>query len=382
MKKSLLALLIIPFMLAGCGSEPKVDPVPEEEPTPAPQPGKEDEPTPGPVNPDPQPKPTHECIDNNSDHLCDVCGNRLTACVDNDLDHNCDVCGIKITSCVDNNKDHLCDICGLVASECVDGNNDFVCDICERDMSKDLVGATVKKQPNKVRYYVDEVFDPAGMVINAQYRDGSYEPVTDYTYSQDKLKLTDTSIDVVYKQFILKIDISVIEKPIVEDEYTATIDFHSSTYASKFPEGTNFDNERKFEELLEYIDDQLEYYDLINTLTLVKGQSRKVNSVTYLQIGTGSGDGSLKWSCKEKIYSIQVKAMAYSKYNDYGKTWNVDREAHLNVAGTDYSLEVSTGEPTILTLDPVTFDQGITDFTISSSGGRVLISEMTITWRG
>lgn len=337
MKKSFL-ILLFPLILGGCGGEPKPAPVPD-------------------------PEPTHVCADNNSNHLCDICG-------------------AKISDCIDNSKDHFCDICGLKTSECVDQNNNFVCDICERDMSKDLVGITIKKQPNKTRYYVDELFDPAGMVINAQYRDGTYEPVTDYSYSENPLKLSDTYVDVVYKQFTVKITISVIEKPIVEDEYTATIDFHSATYASKFPEGTNFDNERKFEELLEYIDDQLEYYDLINELTLVKGQSRKVNSVTYLQIGTGSGAGSLNWSCKEKIYSIQVKAMAYSKYNDYGKTWNVDREAHVVVAGKDFSLEVPTGEPELLTLEPVTFDQGITDFTISSSGGRVLISEMTITWRG
>lgn len=288
--------------------------------------------------------------------------------------------------CVDNDNNHLCDVCDKKLSDCLDEDEDGVCDICGEDVETpeaNLIGITVKKQPNKTNYYVGEVFDPKGMEINAQFDDGSYSKVTNYTYTKKELELTDTEVTVSYKGFSATVKITVSEKPVIdEDEYTATIDFHSTVFASNFPEGTNFDNDRKFQELLEYIDDQLDYYDLINSLTLVKGQSRKVNSVTYLQIGTGSGDGSLTWSCKEKIYSIQVKAMAYSKYNDYGGTWNVDRNAHLNVAGKDFSLEVPTGEPKVLTLDPVTFAEGVTDFTISSSGGRVLISEMTITWRG
>lgn len=291
---------------------------------------------------------------------------------ENQPDHNC----------ADNNNDHLCDVCSKKLTDCIDEDEDGYCDICGNEIVANLTGITIKKQPVKTKYYVGDVFDPTGMVVNAQYDDGSYAPVTDYTYSNKELTLADTFVDITYKGFIAKVDITVIEKPVIEDEYTATIDFHSSKYASLFPEGTNFDNSKKFEELLEYIDEQLDYYDLINELTLVKGQSRKVNSVTYLQIGTGSGDGSLKWSCKEKIYSIEVKAMAYSKYNDYGGVWNVDRNAHIKVAGQDFSLEVPTGEPEIVTLDPVTFEEGVTDFTISSSGGRVLVSEMKITWRG
>lgn len=264
----------------------------------------------------------------------------------------------------------------------IDSDKNFVCDVCDAETYISVKELYIKKQPNKTTYYVGDVFDPTGMEVNIDFKDGTYVKTTEYSYSHEPLKLSDKEIVISWKQFTKSISINVIEKQAIEDEYTAVIDFHSITYASKFPEGTNFDNPGKFEELLEYIDEQLDYYDLINEITLVKGQSRKVNSVTYLQIGTGSGNGSLTWSCKEKIYSIEIKAMAYSKYNDYGDVWNVDREAHLNVAGTDYSLEVPTGEPTIISLGPVNFASGTTNFTIASSGGRVLISEMKITWRG
>lgn len=264
----------------------------------------------------------------------------------------------------------------------VDEDKNYHCDVCDAETYVSVKELYIKKQPNKTTYYVGDVFDPTGMEVNIDFKDGTYVKTTEYSYSHEPLKLSDKEIVISWKQFTKSISINVIEKQAIEDEYTAVIDFHSTTYASKFPEGTNIDTAEKFEELLEYIDEQLDYYDLINEITLVKGQSRKVNSVTYLQIGTRSGEGSLTWSCKEKIYSIEIKAMAYSKYNDNSGVWNVDREAHLNVAGTDYSLEVPTGEPTIISLGPVNFASGTTNFTIASSGGRVLISEMKITWRG
>lgn len=366
MKKSFL-ILLFPLILGGCDGETKPAPVPD-------------------------PEPTHVCADSNSDHLCDICGNKLSDCKDNNLDHRCDVCGAKISNCIDNNKDHFCDICGLKTSECVDQNNNFVCDICERDMSKDLVGITIKKQPNKTRYYVDELFDPAGMVINAQYRDGTYEPVADYTYSENPLKLSDTYVDVVYKQFTVKITISVIEKPIVEDEYTATISLHGSTFASNFPEGTNFDNAAKFEELLEHIDEQLDYYDLINEITCVKCSTRKVDGDTFFQIGTGSpakgkfNPGTFNWSCKEKIYKVEITAFNYSNpYEDYSThqiVHNVDNLGHLILDDLDTSFEIPADAAPVTKTIVKEYPQGVQGFNLRSTGGRMLVSEMKITWRG
>ena len=90
-----------------------------------------------------------ECADNTNDHNCDVCGTALTTCADNDNNHNCDICGKALTTCVDEGKDHACDVCGgtvgtheaaegthicgycgVKASECVDVDNNNACDVC------------------------------------------------------------------------------------------------------------------------------------------------------------------------------------------------------------------------------------------------------------
>ena len=366
MKKSFL-ILLFPLILCGCGEEIK----------PAPQ---------------PDPEPTHVCADNNNDHLCDGCGTKLSECIDNNHDHLCDICTTKLSDCLDNNNDHLCDICGLKLTECLDENNDYLCDICGKDMSKDLVGITLKKQPNKTQYYVGDVFDPAGLVINAQYRDGSYATVDDYTYSEEPLQLTDTFVSIVYKQFSVKVSINVIEKPVIEDEYTATISLHGSTFASKFQEGTNFDNAAKFEELLEHIDDQLDYYDLINEITCVKCSTRKVDGDTFFQIGTGSpakgefNPGTFNWSCKEKIYKVEITAFNYSKpYEDYSThqiVHNVDNLGHLILDDLDTSFEIPSDAAPVTKTIVKEYPQGVQGFNLRSTGGRMLVSEMKITWRG
>lgn len=244
-----------------------------------------------------------------------------------------------------------------------------------------LVELKITKNPTKTVYEVGDIFDPTGMEVTGVYNNTSEKLISDYSYSKTPLQFGDKSVEISVGNIKTSVSITVKTKEEV-DEYTTTVNFHGPTFATYFPEGTNFDQQQKFDELCEYIDAQLDYYDLINKITLVKGQSRKVNSDTYLQIGTGSGDGSLTWNCKEKIYAIEIKAMAYSKYNDYGGVWNVDRNAHLKINNVDFSLEVPSGNPEIITLPVQNYDEGITSFTIASSGGRVLVSEITITWRG
>ncbi|MBQ8177605.1 MAG: leucine-rich repeat domain-containing protein, partial [Clostridia bacterium] len=53
-----------------------------------------------------------ECVDEDNDHSCDICGEALTKCADEDNDHSCDICGEALTECVDEDNDTLCEICG------------------------------------------------------------------------------------------------------------------------------------------------------------------------------------------------------------------------------------------------------------------------------
>ena len=88
------------------------------------------------------------CTDENKDHACDVCGDKTT-CLDEDLNHACDICGEK-TPCADGNGDHNCDLCGEKLTDCTDENNDHLCDLCggiaseckddNRDHSCDICG--------------------------------------------------------------------------------------------------------------------------------------------------------------------------------------------------------------------------------------------------
>ena len=92
------------------------------------------------------------CVDANSDHLCDVCGAKLSEHTDaaSDGDHKCDYCGAaNITECKNTNGDHACDtdplcekfidhayvggtcsICKTAEHTETDANGDNKCDTC------------------------------------------------------------------------------------------------------------------------------------------------------------------------------------------------------------------------------------------------------------
>lgn len=76
-KHIVASLLASSFLLAGCGKEAPCD---------------------------------HK--DENNDHVCDLCNEKLSECADENNDHLCDVCGEKLSEHKDENNDHECDVCG------------------------------------------------------------------------------------------------------------------------------------------------------------------------------------------------------------------------------------------------------------------------------
>ena len=72
----------------------------------------------------------HDCIDEDLDHDCDICGTAMGVHADGNKDHNCDYgCSDKIGNHVDGNKDHACDYgCTEKIGDHVDGNKDHNCD--------------------------------------------------------------------------------------------------------------------------------------------------------------------------------------------------------------------------------------------------------------
>lgn len=71
-----------------------------------------------------------KCSDDNDDHLCDVCHVKLSECENEDGNHTCDVCGTALDTCVDADKNHICESCGVTIAECADLNSDHKCDVC------------------------------------------------------------------------------------------------------------------------------------------------------------------------------------------------------------------------------------------------------------
>ena len=80
--------------------------------------------------------PHTECADNNCDHLCDVCGEKLSECSDaiGDGDHECELCKAVVGECLDESSDHKCDECSAVISVCLEGDK-HECDYCGKTMS-------------------------------------------------------------------------------------------------------------------------------------------------------------------------------------------------------------------------------------------------------
>lgn len=97
------------------------------------------------------------------------------------------------------------------------GYGDGFTRISESRKKVNLESIEITTPPTKVNYTIGELFDNTGMVITAKYSDGSSKVVTNYTYApQEKLKITDTAITIVYSENNISKEVSqeitVIEK--------------------------------------------------------------------------------------------------------------------------------------------------------------------------
>ena len=85
-------------------------------------------------------KNVSEHSDESSDHKCDLCGTGVSICADEDGNGLCDVCGKNICAHVDENTDHTCEICGEPVSVCIDENLDHECEYCGSDVGTHVEG--------------------------------------------------------------------------------------------------------------------------------------------------------------------------------------------------------------------------------------------------
>lgn len=292
---------------------------------------------------------------------------------------------------IDSNNDHLCDICNQKYTNCIDQDEDGICDICGKEYYPTMIGINIKKQPNKVKYYVGEVFDPTGMVVNAVYDNDTYAPVDNYSYSKAALKIGDSEIEISYEQFTASVAIQVIDKPVVQDEYTATIKLSGTSFSAVATEaGVQFDDSgysRNVEILKEYCDSGLEYEDLIKSINCSHLNTAEWEQGAALCIGTGyyAKDkfqaGTFKWNSGVKIYRVELKARAYTKRNDYSGDI-IDTPAHVQLDGDDLELMPEGATKAEVKTISKDYIEGVNSFSITSTGARVVVQEVTITWRG
>ena len=78
---------------------------------------------------------TDNCIDEDKNHICDICGNIISNHEDANQDHVCDLCGKVISNHEDADNNHICDYCDKVISNHEDADEDHVCDFCGKTIS-------------------------------------------------------------------------------------------------------------------------------------------------------------------------------------------------------------------------------------------------------
>ena len=127
---------------------------------------------------------------------------------------------------------------------------------------------------------------------------------------------------------------------------------------------------------------------MVSELDCTKINTAQWETGVALCVGTGYylndkfSKGTFKWSSDAKIYHVEVKARAYTKYNDYAGTLQIDEPAKIQLDnGEKLSLfEEGDTTPEIKSIQ-ADYPDGADCFTIRSYDARVVLEEVTITWK-
>ena len=76
---------------------------------------------------------------------------------------------------------------------------------------KEIKELKIITKPNKTIYYENDKFDKTGMVVQAIYTDNTYEDITDYSINKNILSLSDTTVEIKYKNKTVSLSITVKE---------------------------------------------------------------------------------------------------------------------------------------------------------------------------
>jgi len=76
-------------------------------------------------------------------------------------------------------------------------------------VEKAMTSLAITTQPTKKIYTAGDVFDPAGMVVTANYNDGTSVIVDNYTFNQDPLVTGATTIEIAFNSLTVNVSITV-----------------------------------------------------------------------------------------------------------------------------------------------------------------------------
>ena len=89
---------------------------------------------------------------------------------------------------------------------------------------KELLGIEIANQPTKCTYYNYEKFDPTGMIVIAEFSDGTKREVSNYTYTTDELEpyFKTVTISYTYNGTTKTATVQITMEPRRLDKFTAT----------------------------------------------------------------------------------------------------------------------------------------------------------------
>ena len=125
---------------------------------------------------------------NSCDEKCNDCSYKreIVHTYSNDCDNECNVCNAKreATHIYDDDCDSHCNRCNVKRKppHIYDNQDDMICNNCGYERPS-VTNISITTKPNKLTYIEGDSFNPAGMVVSANYSDNTSEYITDYTIS-------------------------------------------------------------------------------------------------------------------------------------------------------------------------------------------------------
>lgn len=163
-----------------------------------------------------------------------------------------------------------------------------------------LQGIEVKTQPTNTKYYVGEKFDPAGMVVVANYTSGDPVTITDYTFSPNgELALENNKVTISYQGKTADVNITVEARPApaavnVEYSFTNLVRDDTNILTGETAKAV-FTGAVSLGE------------DIVSSVTPTKCY----NGDKALRVGTSTGAGKLVLSLSNNVKQVVITAHAY-----------------------------------------------------------------------